>query len=507
MITEQIKQDFITLIQEAPVFTPPEPSEQGEFILPDDLPDTVAAAFEKQSKVNHRYNSVDRWSIYSNSQYQQVTDEKEIRLHIRKFVRKCNVKQKKNPTRLKQTGGFIKDVQESLSAMPEIHLLPHQKAPCSLDGKLDPATTIALDNGLLDLSKPKEPKLLPFTPNFYSFNYLPVKYNPDAKCPTWLEMLNTYFPNDPIASDVIHSWQKRWLLRTMNPHKLFAIIGAKRSGKGTIARITQHIIGDRNVASLTVSQFGYRFGLQCLLNKQLGIMWDARLTASNMDANRAVEVMLGISGEDKFTIDRKNTSALENIKLNLNILLLSNKMLSLRDDTGALASRFSFLETQYSFHGHEDPTLEKTVIANELPGILNLILQAPDTIVEHPNSGIIQQGFTEMSSPHLAFVHEWCDVDPNSFIPRGILYLYYVQWCELNRHNPGSPQTFKNTFRNLIPEVNPDFRPRLTGEEILNLKYEFKLDQKVGPDAQINSRPWCYGGLCISEEIKNVVSV
>ena len=54
------------------------------------------------------------------------------------------------------------------------------------------------------------------------------------------------------------------------------MVGPKRSGKGTIARVLRKLIGERNVAGPTLSSLGGPFGLQPLLGKSGAIISDAR---------------------------------------------------------------------------------------------------------------------------------------------------------------------------------------------------------------------------------------
>ena len=104
------KEKIQWLIDNAVLYTP------DKTLLTDDLPDTVAAAFEAHSKVSHHYNSIDNYSIYSKDQYQKVVDDKEIRLHIRKFLSKCKLQRKSKKGEVyaekfkKQSKGFVGDV-------------------------------------------------------------------------------------------------------------------------------------------------------------------------------------------------------------------------------------------------------------------------------------------------------------------------------------------------------------------------------------------------------------
>jgi len=481
-------------------------------ILKDDLPSTVAKKFRELSPVSHHYNSIDGWSIYHNNMYQQVKDREEIKIYIRKFIAKCIVKSTKKGKDfepLKQTGGFVMDVMGALSAKDEVHILPSQKAICSFSGALNPNTTIALRNGLLSLEDMNKPKMHAFTPDFYTFNYLPVIYDPTKLAPLWKEKcLSFYFTEedvnvpDLIAQDIIHSWIKRFLLRIMDPHKIMALIGDKRSGKSTIGRIICALLGQANVSALTVASLAGAHGLYGLMNKQLGIMWDASVTGRQGDVTKAVETLKNISGQDNITVNPKNRDTIDLEALKLNILMLANEPADLRDSTGALASRFTFMQTTQSFIGHENPTYERDIIANELSGILNLILAAPNTIIEHPKSEALARDYAEMTSPYTAFANDCCKTgDQDSFIPVDILWAYYKDWCEQYNHRAPSSHVFKVKFFSAVSGLKR-YRPRINNEEKRAIIYEHNLDQRPGEMLNIPERPQCYQGIDLLEDLK-----
>ena len=480
-----------------------------ELILDDELPDTIAAAFEKASTVQHKYNSIDGWSIYSNDRYQKIIDRNELALHVRKFIRKCKVKGKTKTRRVKQSTSLIKDTMQALAAMYQVHILPGNKAPASFNScKLKPETTIALKNGLLDIRKMK---VHPFTPDFYTFNYLPVEYDPKCKAEVWTDkMLAYYFTEedkskpDRLAQDVLHSWYKRWLLSIVWPHKICAIIGDPRSGKSTIGRIACSFLGQANVASITIASLAGTHGLYSLMNKQLGIMWDAAITGRSNDMHKAVEVLKNISGQDNIAVNPKNRDIIELSAMPLNILMIANTIADLRDSSGALASRFTFLETTQDFLGQEDPSMEEHVIKNELPGILNLILTAPDTIIEHPNSAIMGEEFLEMSSPYTAFAKECCVIgDSNCFIPHKILWAAYCEWCNQHKHYQPSLEKFVPGFRAAIRGVGR-YQPHLKTEQIESIIEEYNLFQKWGEPVPVSPRPRCFSNIDLKNDKKGV---
>ena len=90
--------------------------------------------------------------------------------------------------------------------------------------------------------------------------------------------------------------------------KAFLIVGPKRSGKGTIARVLTQLIGSDNTVAPTLARLGTNFGLQPLIGKRLAIISDARL-GGRADQQAIAERLLSITGEDAITTDRKNIAA------------------------------------------------------------------------------------------------------------------------------------------------------------------------------------------------------
>ena len=145
------------------------------------------------------------------------------------------------------------------------------------------------------------------------------------------------------------------------------LVGPKRSGKGTIARVLRGLVGTENVCGPTLASLGTNFGLWPLLGKSIAQISDARL-GGRADQAAIVERLLSISGEDALTVDRK---ILESItcKLKTRIMLLTNELPRLLDSSGAFASRLIVLQLRESFYGREDHELIDKLLA-ELPGIL-----------------------------------------------------------------------------------------------------------------------------------------
>ena len=107
--------------------------------------------------------------------------------------------------------------------------------------------------------------------------------------------------DDPQSVDCLQEIFGYSLLADTSLQKMFFLLGPRRSGKGTIARILRGLVGAHNVAAPTLGSLQGEFGLQPLLNRTLAVIGDARLSGRSDEA-QIVERILSITGEDAQTI-------------------------------------------------------------------------------------------------------------------------------------------------------------------------------------------------------------
>jgi putative DNA primase/helicase len=323
----------------------------------------------------------------------------------------------------------------------------------------DPTKLIACRNGLFNL---ETGELLPHTPHFFNVNCLPFDYDPDApKYPTqWLRFLRQLWPGNADGKIARFALQEMFgLMLTLDTayQKIFCIIGPKRSGKGTIARILRAMLGKDNVAGPTLASLSSHFGLWPLINKQAAIISDARLgKGSNIQA--IAERLLSISGEDALTIDRKYKDAWTG-QLSARFLILSNELPQIPDASGALASRFVILMLTTSFYGKEDLLLTDKLLT-ELPGILNWALAGLERLRKRgyfkmPEASLaaIRQ-LENLASPVRAFLRDWCHTsDANAKVQVKELYTAYRHWCGEHGIGVGNSIVFGRNLHAALPNV------------------------------------------------------
>lgn len=307
----------------------------------------------------------------------------------------------------------------------------------------EPSEIIATRSSLLHL--PTMKKLQP-TPAFFNVNALDYDHDPRAPDPKqWNSFLRQLFRDDAQALDLLKEWFGYCLTGDTSQHKMLLIVGPKRSGKGTIARVLSGLVGLGNICGPTTSSLAGPFGLQPLIGKSLGIVSDARFAGDNIQI--VIERLLCISGEDSLTVDRKFLPSLT-MKLPTRFVFLTNELPRLTDASGALAGRFMILRLNESFYGREDRTLTRRLL-NERPGILNWSiegwrhLQKRGHFLQPSSVEDALRDMEDLSSPVGAFVRECCETGQALRVWVDDLYHAWKRWCDADgRVSVSTKQTF-----------------------------------------------------------------
>jgi putative DNA primase/helicase len=388
---------------------------------------------------------------WNDNHYSEV-DENTIRARIYEFVDGAETP---NNTPFNPDAAKVSNVQDALRALTNLD--SSVKTPTWLNGSDDPpeGELVACTNGLLHLPTRR---LIPATPDFYTHNALDYAYDSDACQPIeWLNFLNEVWGDDPESIKTLQELFGYALTQDTRQQKIFAIVGPKRSGKGTIGRVLTSVVGNNNVANPTLASISTQFGLQALINKQLAIISDARLSAK-VDQSQITERLLAISGEDGQTIDRKYKSAWSGW-LHTRFIILTNELPRLSDVSGALASRFIILRMTETFYGREDLDLTNRLL-NELPGILNWSLDGWQRLQERghfiqPKTAAEDiEALEDLASPIGAFIKDRCEVGTAFEVRADEIYSAWCGWCQREgRHFPGTKQTFGRDLKAALPHI------------------------------------------------------
>jgi putative DNA primase/helicase len=330
--------------------------------------------------------------------------------------------------------------------------------------------------------------LYPHTPTYYTHHAVPFAFVPNAPEPKrWQTFLADLWGDDVETIRTLQEVFGYLVSGDTRQQKLFLIVGPKRSGKGTIARVLTAMLGRHHVAGPTLAGLGTNFGLSPMIGKPVAIISDARLSSSD-NTSIVTERLLSISGEDTLTVDRKYREPWTG-QLPARIVILSNELPRLADSSGALASRFVMLIMTRSFYGRENPDLTAE-LCTELPAIFNWALDGLEHLRER---GRFQQPaasedaireLEDLSSPMGAFVRDRCKVGPVHEVSCDSLYQAWRQWCQDHgRDRPGTTQTFGRDLRAVLPGIKVT-RPRADGDERIRMYAGIALESGnyIAPD-------------------------
>ena len=389
---------------------------------------------------------------YFGGRYVVINDEV-LTAVLYNFLERVRYYCKDSITQLKVTANVVKGV---IHALPSRGLLIDdlRDQPILLRHGLNIANILPCANGILNLD---DLSLLPPSPEFFVTDRVDYPYLPEAPVPTrWLQFLRETW-DDPECIAALQEWFGYLLSNDTSLQKILLIVGPKRSGKGTIARLLKGLLGNDHVNGSTLNDLCQQFGLQGLLGKKLMIIPDARLNGQT-NRGRMVERLLSISGEDSVNIDRKFKTPLT-VKLPTRIILMSNELPNLSDISGALASRFVILTIKNSFYGREDTMLMDKLLA-ERSGILNWALEGRRRLYERgefvvpASSNQAERELNRMMSPINAFIEDCCVIGDASTVGVRALFDKWKCWCEENEfHSSSTVQSFSRHLRIALPRI------------------------------------------------------
>ena len=286
----------------------------------------------------------------------------------------------------------------------------------------------------------------PHSPDYLSLVKIPVKYDPEAKCPKISEFFNQVVgPEDiPVVIQMIGYC----LYRTWIYQKSFMLYGRTGSnGKGVLLSVIEALLGRHNCSHRSLQDLDInRFATADLYGKYANIFGDLKSTKLLETGNfKVMTAGDAVSAEHKFAqpFTFRNYAKM---------IFSANLIPESEDKTDAFYRRWVIIQFNKRFaDGKEDAELTKKLTTpEELSGLLNLALKGlHDLITEggfhHKTIEEIKQEYEENTSDVNAFLIQECVVDTNNPEYRILtddLYASYVNLCKSRRVLPFEKSVF-----------------------------------------------------------------
>jgi P4 family phage/plasmid primase-like protien len=392
----------------------------------------------------------DDFFIYAGTHY-EVIEEATIRSKVYAFLEKCKKAGKQgalvpfNPSPATVSGAI--DAIKSVVHLPN-H--PNTKPPIWLEdySHAKPAASklVSLKNGIFHL---EDSILIPHSLGFFTQNSLPFEYNQTATSPTWDAFLRSVWGDDQESIDCLQEMFGYILSGDTRQQKFFNIIGPRRSGKGTINKVLVALLGQHNTVAPELGELCDTFGLQPWLGKLLASFTDARAPERNRSA--VVSQLLRIVGGDTITVNRKNKEAW-NGYLPTRLVIYSNEVLQLTENSNALTGRMIVLKMSKSFFNKEDTDLSHK-LEQELGGIFNWAMEGLKRRIARGGHFIQPQSgkeyldlMAELGNPIGSFSEDALEFSPDYMVSKEEVFACYKHWALKKSMPPGTEQAFKRRF-------------------------------------------------------------
>ena len=281
---------------------------------------------------------------------------------------------------------------------------------------------------------------------------LDVCYDPEAKCPKWMEFVKQIVADDdiPLLQEILGYC----LLPAMPFHKIFWWYGKCRNGKGRVVATLEYILGQRNCCNLNLSEFkeSRRFSLCQLYGKLLNVSSEPQLSKYGLQTN----VLKLISGEDTIYAELKGSDKRLQFKNVAKPIIMGNRFPKVEDNSIGWWYRIVVLFFPYEFLGDDNiPNIERRWLDSpeEVSGIFNFMLQGLYRLKENNGFSISKSAqetkneFMRVTEPFNAWLNDFVVFVSDAYLTRQEAYDSYMDYADELGAEPDSAKTFYAKMR------------------------------------------------------------
>lgn len=287
--------------------------------------------------------------------------------------------------------------------------------------------------------------LLPHSPAFGYTYRLPVKYNPEAKCPKIEKFISEVVEEE--NQKVLYEIPASCLLQSSEYHISYMLVGSGRNGKSTYLKLLQALLGYENISNVGLQEICEdKFKTAQLVGKLANIYADIPKKAINYTGKFKM-----LTGGDRITAERKYKDPFEFVNT-ARLIFSANEMPSVNDRTYAFWSRWVLIKFPYKFPPNPN-LIDELTTEEELSGFLNKVLQALSEIEIRglTKTKLVEDTLEEWmrrSDPVYAFAKDCLVEDKSSFVIKDDVYQAYRKYCEENELKILD----KNVFGRVLPK-------------------------------------------------------
>jgi len=305
---------------------------------------------------------------------------------------------------------------------------------------------IVVNNGILNVVTRE---LKPHTPRQVFTSRVPIKYNPDAKCPHIQQFFKDILKDN---QDILKMQELSGYLlyKDLFIQKAFMFSGNRRNGKGKTLELFRRMLGHTNFCALSLHQITTdKFMLAGLFSKMANLAGDI---SSKEIPN--IEIFKNITGQDDIECDRKFSTSII-FKSYAKQIFCCNELPQPEESQKAFWERWEYIEFPYTFQTKEDMAkmdeeelkntklkdpdiIEKICTPEEMEGMLIWALEGLKRLLNNKNftnshSGDEVENIWKRSDSLLAFMEDHIEPNYEAGVDKRELLAYYKKYCMKNK--------------------------------------------------------------------------
>jgi P4 family phage/plasmid primase-like protien len=312
-----------------------------------------------------------------------------------------------------------------------------------------PDYLICIKDGILNIDTIE---LIAHRPDYFFVSQLPLKYNPQARCPNIEKFISEVVSPEDIPQ--IYELIGYCLWRSYPIAVSVCFLGDGSNGKSTLLELLTTFLGKENISTREIDVLSSnRFAVADLYGKYANIAAD--LPYKPLQYTGTFKML---TGGDMLTAEFKFKQGFP-FKNYAKLIFSANKLPETNDDTDAFFRRWLLPVFPNIFSGRKAKSKAKLLAElttdEELSGLLNKALEGLKRLKETgvftnaPTVEALRAFYTAKSSPVRAFVNDCIDVSPDGFVGKHALYERFCEYCRIKNYPVVSEQTFKEK----IPQV------------------------------------------------------
>jgi len=310
-------------------------------------------------------------------------------------------------------------------------------------------------NGLFDLDKWV---LIEHDPEIRNIAQLPVRYDPNAKCPT----IDKYFADCELTEESIKTLEEfagYCLTPDMKLQKAIMLYGNGSNGKSVFINLLKIILGKEYVSGESLQNLeNDKYRVANLYGKRLNAFPDLKDTPLQTN-----EVFNTLTGNDlELTGERKYQQSFS-FKPTVKLLFSANKPPFAYSDNYAYYRRWILIEFPKTFEKNEidEAILEKMTTDEEMSGFVNKMLEGLKRLQQNRkftyNPDVDEVGKQyRMQSENVTVFEEECIRDcvgNENPTEKNLVYKFYELWCKQKNLVAVTPTKFTQKMNKIGRKV------------------------------------------------------